>query len=415
MGSLSRFIRLRLPDFLIRIDQIYTGGRLAVYLSLSIDYLVHSNHPIILVRHSIGDLRSPPDLEQGFYVILLITCELLFLQSSFFKLGLFHQIVAICSALAPLFFTYKAVFSTSSKITPSNHHRMMQLYPYDHVLFHPGQICRTCKFSKPARSKHCSVCDVCVAKYDHHCVWIMNCVGQDNIAHFLGMLLSLSFILTYGAYLAYGLLSKDLQDSGIGDLRGSSRRDHWSAGLTWSQYGQRWSWALARDFRLGGVGLIALLTAPLAWAMFGYHIYLIWAGTTTNESAKWSEWRDCISEGLVYKWVGDVKYIAGIQRATEFEPDVHWPIHSHQRLCRSEDGRPPIHDLRSVDLTPFISFGWFYQCIALSISSQTLYYGTFALPLLQFTVRSYADSRYLLQAERLGNRVRFGHVTLEAC
>lgn len=221
----------------------------------------------------------------------------------------------------------------------------MRCYPYDHVLYRPGQTCRTCNFFKPARSKHCSVCNVCVAKHDHHCVWIMNCVGRDNISHFLSMLMSLSFLLTYGAYMAYNLLSMELQNSASSQLGEIVRNPHWSTGLTWSQYASHWSWALALDFRIGGVGLLALLTAPLAWTMFLYHIYLIWAGTTTNESSKWSEWREYIDRGLVYKRVGDVDGIPQRCADPSAEPSINWPIYSNQQIFRSEDGQHP--DVRS--------------------------------------------------------------------
>jgi len=34
--------------------------------------------------------------------------------------------------------------------------------------------CDICEVRQPARSAHCSFCDVCVRGRDHHCIWYAN-------------------------------------------------------------------------------------------------------------------------------------------------------------------------------------------------------------------------------------------------
>ncbi|XWS38497.1 hypothetical protein CRYUN_Cryun19dG0136300 [Craigia yunnanensis] len=45
--------------------------------------------------------------------------------------------------------------------------------------------CHKCNQLKPPRTHHCSVCKRCILKMDHHCVWVVNCVGALNYKYFL--------------------------------------------------------------------------------------------------------------------------------------------------------------------------------------------------------------------------------------
>ena len=47
------------------------------------------------------------------------------------------------------------------------------------------RFCRKCQAWKPERAHHCSVCKKCILKMDHHCIWVVNCVGARNYKSFM--------------------------------------------------------------------------------------------------------------------------------------------------------------------------------------------------------------------------------------
>lgn len=55
------------------------------------------------------------------------------------------------------------------------------------------KFCRTCHIAKDLRVFHCSQCDVCILRHDHHCPWLSICIGNDNHKKFL-MLLPITII-----------------------------------------------------------------------------------------------------------------------------------------------------------------------------------------------------------------------------
>jgi palmitoyltransferase ZDHHC9/14/18 len=46
--------------------------------------------------------------------------------------------------------------------------------------------CETCMVYRPPLCSHCSKCDNCVERFDHHCPWIGQCIGEvSNVDFFI--------------------------------------------------------------------------------------------------------------------------------------------------------------------------------------------------------------------------------------
>lgn len=65
----------------------------------------------------------------------------------------------------------------------------------EHPLGEGGLYCDLCGPVNEG-SKHCRACNKCVLRFDHHCQWVNNCIGQLNYWSFIKLLLATAFFTT---------------------------------------------------------------------------------------------------------------------------------------------------------------------------------------------------------------------------
>ena len=136
------------------------------------------------------------------FIILHLLCETIiyFVLLPYVNFSLFN-VIAFYVLISTLTIVFVCVYLSDPGQIKCNDNRTWLQLVEDKTFI--NDYCPYCKIQKTIRIKHCHLCGMCVDGFDHHCNWIDNCVGFNNLNLFFAFLVIVLVNLAYSYYIAF--------------------------------------------------------------------------------------------------------------------------------------------------------------------------------------------------------------------
>uniref|UniRef100_H3GES7 Palmitoyltransferase n=1 Tax=Phytophthora ramorum TaxID=164328 RepID=H3GES7_PHYRM len=141
-------------------------------------------------------------------------------------------------------------------------------------------------FEQLPRSKHCRMCNQCVGRFDHHCIWFNGCVGEKNYKYFLAYLLVQLAVCLEGFYVTSSVFLVQTEDY-LHSTRGAD-----IDGVDRTEKAKILQSLIGSNQALGFVTAMCLMTSVILWVFILMQLKRIAQNETANESFKREDLRE---------------------------------------------------------------------------------------------------------------------------